>query len=186
MGKRWEIAKEFHFEYGHRVWTQELDAALSLGAECACRHLHGHSGVMKLFLVGENLRQDMVFDFKNLEFMKKFVDSILDHKMILDINDPYTKDKFISLAVNQNTDLELHPEGYYKINKAACEMWKSGPWPHRKEIAEGLVFVDFVPTSERICEWLYYIAQEKLTPHGVKVARVQFFETKKSESNFYP
>lgn len=180
----WEIAKEFHFEYGHRVWSQELDSELSLGAACACRHLHGHSGVVKVFLKGDKLIRDMVFDFKNLEFMKKFVDGVLDHKMILDIKDPYTADQLDILALKLD-DFVKHQNGYLTVSPERLQIYTNSLWSHRAEIAEGLVLVDFVPTSENLCKWFHKVAQDKLTPHGITVSRVQFFETKKSESNYY-
>ena len=87
---KWVIDKEFHFEMGHRVWAQKLDRPdLSIETECACKHLHGHSYSIKVFLGADTLDQSaMVTDFKNLNFMKEFVDGVLDHKFMIDINDP--------------------------------------------------------------------------------------------------
>jgi len=51
MSFKWNIDKEFHFEMGHRVWAQKLEHEhLSLSTECACKHLHGHSYAIKVFL----------------------------------------------------------------------------------------------------------------------------------------
>ena len=86
----WEIDKEFHFEMGHRVWAQELNRPdLSIETECACKYLHGHSYTLKVFLGSNELdRSSMVTDFKNLNFMKAFLDNTLDHQFLIDVNDP--------------------------------------------------------------------------------------------------
>ena len=55
---KWEIDKEFHFEMGHRVWAQQLNHAhLSISTECACKHLHGHSYVIKVGVGSDRLDQ---------------------------------------------------------------------------------------------------------------------------------
>ena len=84
----WTIDKSFNFEMGHRVWQQELNnPELSISTECACKHLHGHSYELKVFLKSNTLdKSSMLTDFKNLNFMKKFIDESLDHKFMIDIN----------------------------------------------------------------------------------------------------
>jgi len=89
------IDKSFSFCYGHRVHNQRLDTNFTeSGDAClACRHLHGHEGLIKVFLeeekTGINVQSTgMVTDFKHLGWFKNFIDDTLDHKMILDIKDP--------------------------------------------------------------------------------------------------
>jgi len=87
---KWTIDKSFDWCYGHRVWSQELNAEFTAdeGTCLACRHLHGHQGKLKVMLEGDELERGMVTDFKHLGWMKNFIDDVLDHKFIMYINDP--------------------------------------------------------------------------------------------------
>jgi 6-pyruvoyltetrahydropterin/6-carboxytetrahydropterin synthase len=67
---KWSIDKQFDFCYGHRVWSQELNAEFSLDSCLACRHLHGHQGKIKIYLESDSLENGMVTDFKNLNWFK--------------------------------------------------------------------------------------------------------------------
>jgi 6-pyruvoyltetrahydropterin/6-carboxytetrahydropterin synthase len=99
------IDKSFSFCYGHRVHNQSLNTKFTENNDgcLACRHLHGHEGLIKVFLeedyspeAGEisNIEKTgMVTDFKHLGWFKNFLDDVLDHKMILDINDPLNSEK---------------------------------------------------------------------------------------------
>jgi len=169
----WEIDKTFHFEMGHRVWAQKLDHAhLSLTTDCACKHLHGHSYEIKVFLGSHQLdHSSMVTDFKNLNFMKRFVDDVLDHKFMLDINDPHFKiitgmdapktiDDFANLGIefpSQDPAVQLHRDSF--------------------------VLVNFVPTSENICRYLKEYAQEQIGDIA-RVVAVELWETKKSHCRY--
>lgn len=171
----WTIDKEFHFEAGHRVWSQELKHEhLSISTDCACKHLHGHSYVVKIFLTAEQLDQSsMVTDFKNLNFMKEFLDNNLDHKFIIDINDPNFKiitgvwppdftNNFDNLGESIK-DLIMNKQLLLHLNS--------------------FVLVDFVPTSENICKYLALYAQKQLGDVA-KVSAVELWETKKSHCRF--
>ena len=84
----WKISKEFDFCYGHRVWSQTLNPEFSLDSCLKCRHLHGHQGKILVYLEADELHNGMVTDFKHLNWFKQFIDDVLDHKFILDVNDP--------------------------------------------------------------------------------------------------
>lgn len=84
----WKISKSFDFCYGHRVWSQELNPDYSLDSCLKCRHLHGHQGQVVIYLEAQKLENGMVTDFKHLSWFKAFLDDVLDHKFIIDINDP--------------------------------------------------------------------------------------------------
>lgn len=181
---KWVIDKEFSFEMGHRVWAQKLDHEhLSISTECACKHLHGHSYTIKVFLGSDTLDGSaMVTDFKNLNFMKKFVDDVLDHKFMIDVNDPnfclitgvsddfnkvrealrwQLKDtQFINLGTFQGSiqeDIQLHRNSF--------------------------VVVDFVPTSENICRYLKEYAQGVIKDVAT-VTALELWETKKSHCRY--
>ncbi len=177
---RWEIAKEFDFCYGHRVHTQTLNELLSLTSHCKCRHLHGHQGKIIVHLEGKSLdERGMLIDFVELNWFKKWVDDVIDHKMIIDRNDPGLI-AFFPLA--QHLNILWNDENCYGVIKP--EVYNGYVNKSVSEIYGGLVIVDFVPTSENICKWLHDIVQSRLQSIA-KVSRIQFFETPKSQSNYY-
>ena len=45
---QYEIAKEFTVDCAHRVYNQKLD-----GMEEKCKHIHGHTYTIKIFLTSE-------------------------------------------------------------------------------------------------------------------------------------
>lgn len=199
------IDKSFSFCYGHRVHNQRLDTKFTdKGDAClACRHLHGHEGLIKVFLeeieTGLNVRETgMVTDFKHLGWFKNFIDDVLDHKLILDIEDPLNSENLIWLLDDDekiNLDL-LHemPEGYYipnmtRIIESMEDFYMNFNGepvdsPKNKAIIEkyeGVVLVDFVPTSENIAGWLLRIAEDKMKDlPNIKVKAVEYWETPKS------
>lgn len=178
----YKIAKEFDFCYGHRVWSQELNCDFSLDSCLKCRHLHGHQGKLIIYLEAEKLEKGMVTDFKHLNWVKKFIDDVLDHKFIMDLNDPIIDHEVpIMRALRDADSLEKYPEGYYLIPNPTS--WDLNPAVGEKY--EGLVFVDFVPTSENLSKWIFDIVQEKMRKINIAVSRVQFYETPKSQSNYF-
>lgn len=197
------IDKSFNWEAGHRVWSQELDTKYTSRGDgcCACRHQHGHSYLMKVFLeetiAGNNIKDTgMVLDFKMLGFAKDFVDDVLDHKMLLDIKDPLNAESAIWVLDDDeeiDTDcLYKMPEGYWipNMNMIRESMTKFSncdnplETPKNKAILEkyeGLLFVDFLPTSENIAGWLLKVITERLKDlTDVKVTAIELWETPKS------
>ena len=199
------IDKSFSFCYGHRVHNQRLDVNFTeSGDAClACRHLHGHEGLIKVFLeedgIGTNVKDTgMVTDFKHLGWFKNFLDDTLDHKMILDIKDPLVPEE-LTWLLDDDAELDmdaLHqmPEGYWVPNmtkihdtmKMFHEKWSAEPIDSAKNKAiyekyEGLILVDFVPTSENLSGWLLSVVQNKMKDiEGVQVKAVEYWETPKS------
>lgn len=151
------ITKEFEFCYGHRVHNQTLNTEYSVDGNCACRHLHGHQGKVVVHLSEKQLTNDMVTDFKHLNWFKKWLEDNLDHKMILDEKDPLTH-----LLTNDLTDVAKWYE----------------------EIAKGLIFVPFNPTSERMAKWMFDMIADKMSKIGVQCVQVDFWETPKSKSSY--
>jgi 6-pyruvoyltetrahydropterin/6-carboxytetrahydropterin synthase len=74
------VTKELHFCYGHRL----------LDYDGKCRYLHGHNGIAVITLESQTLdRLGMVRDFSEIKrIMQHWLDSELDHKMILQRDDP--------------------------------------------------------------------------------------------------
>lgn len=176
---KWNISKEFDFCYGHRVWSQTLNSDFSLDSCLMCRHLHGHQGKIIVHLESEKLNNGMVTDFKHLNWFKKFLDDTLDHKFILDFNDPL----FETLLPHykNKTDLISFDEGYKIFDLTKLKDAKT----HLIEMYEGYIIVDFVPTSENLSAWLLNIVQKRMSKIDVKVSHVEFLETPKSKSTFY-
>jgi len=176
---KWEIDKTFHFEAGHRVWQQKLDKPeFCLTTECSCRHLHGHSYKMMVFVGADELDQSaMVTDFKNLNFVKQFVDTQLDHKFMIDVNDPNFERITGMLApakVIQNfTLLNTYINNFDELD--ADEQLH----------LNSFVLVNFCPTSEYICKYLFDWVTFKLRemPH-VTVTAVELYETAKSHCRY--
>ena len=171
----WKISKEFDFCYGHRVWSQTLNTEFSLDGCLKCRHLHGHQGKILVYLEASELTNGMVTDFKHLNWFKQFLDDVLDHKFILDINDPL----FSTLLPNiDKKDLISFKEGYKTVDLTNFKN-------ELLELYESYIIVDFVPTSENISAWLLKIVQNKMDKLNIKISKVEFLETPKSKSTFY-
>ena len=174
----YKIAKQFDFCYGHRVWSQELNLEFSLDSCLACRHLHGHQGKIIVYLAGDKLENGMVTDFKHLGWFKKWLDDTLDHKFIMDIKDPLLEHE---VPIKDNAQFEYNSEYDYYYLKNLSHLPLAV-----QEKYEGMVFVKFVPTSENLSRWLHEIIQQKMQQINITVSRVQFYETPKSQSNYYP
>jgi len=175
----WKIAKQFDFCYGHRVWSQTLDVEFSMDSCLACRHLHGHQGQLIVYLQSDKLENGMVTDFHHLNWFKVFIDKTLDHKFIIDINDPLFATLLPDYKDKQN--LLTCSDGYKRPDLSILK----GKPEHLFEMYEGYIIVDFVPTSENISTWLMGIVQEKMKKIDVKVSHIEFFETPKSRSIVY-
>ena len=221
MSKKWKIDKQFSFCYGHRVWSQQLEVEYCErgDANTKCRHLHGHEGLVHVFLEATNLERGMVTDFKHLGWLKNFLDDVIDHKFIIDMNDPHFESiingriggqlkhnkgvptggfhtiERLDLPRQEGSTrqlplIEIKVDGVdkvlgWKVDTSASttlreETFLQGP---EKEFYDGFVIVDFVPTSEHLCEWLFDIAQSKMANLGVKVKQVDWWETPKSRSS---
>ena len=75
-----KVTKEIHFCYGHRL----------LNYEGKCRFLHGHNAKVEIDLSSESLdHRGMVIDFNDVKrALQGWIDSALDHKMLLNKADP--------------------------------------------------------------------------------------------------
>ncbi len=76
----YQVTRIIHFCYGHRL----------LKYEGKCRHPHGHNGVLEITIASSGLDSlGMVIDFEEIKKkIQVWVDSELDHKMILNEEDP--------------------------------------------------------------------------------------------------
>ena len=192
MGK-WVIDKQFSFCYGHRVWTQKLvaDYCEKGDTACKCRHLHGHEGLVHVFLEGDELERGMVTDFKHLGWLKNFLDKVVDHRFIIDKNDPMfgqlvdavyrdlsgkTTLKFKDVYVPGTNHLAGH-----ELDLSDVAALADTP---DYEVLEGYFVVDFTPTSENLSKWVFDCAQAKMAGLGIKVYQIDWYETPKSRSSY--
>ena len=196
----WVIDKSFDYCYGHRVWSQTLDPKYSLDSCLACRHLHGHQGKVKLFLGANNLKHGMVTDFKHTNIFKKWLDDTLDHKFIIDMNDPLFEDlagdlclseknkrTFDDLMVTVNTEYNFAIPDLEQL--MALNVWDKLRDDQKQAIFEkyeGIIIVDFIPTSENICKFIYEVANKMLNGLGIDVVAVEYWETPKSHCRYQP
>ena len=175
----WKIQKAFEFCYGHRVWGQKLDPQLSRNAPCKCRHLHGHEARVELQLSGARLDDTaMVTDFNNLNFLKHFLDTYVDHKFIIDCNDPL----YLAMVGVEVKDLSLIPMPTKDL--FAAKVLPSGDPSPTAEYLNSFIVVDFCPTSENLSKWIFSYAQAVLEGTAV-VESVTWHESPKSQATYY-
>lgn len=184
-----KIHKQFSFAYGHRVWSQTLDKEYSIDDCLACRHLHGHEGLVTVVLSAENLQRGMVIDFKYLNWFKQWVDDVVDHKFIIDINDPMFEritGRKINYVKNRRTVAGSSSSeiGYLPLI-ASMNPEFTEEQDIDNEITESFVVVDFVPTSENISKWFYNVIKEKMSKLDLVVDSVAFNETPKSQAVYH-
>ena len=198
---KWTIDKQFDFCFGHRVWSQALDTKYSLDGCLACRHLHGHQGKVKLFLGANELEKGMVTDFKHTNIFKKWLDDVMDHKFIIDMNDPLINSLCSEMLFEDSLDDALSNTirdkdyGYIRFSENYVEeVLATSDFHHLNngqkqaimEKYEGLIIVDFVPTSENLCKWWYEVANKMLNGLGIDVVAVEYWETPKSHCRYQP
>lgn len=180
----WIIDKTFEFCYGHRVWTQKLDGEYADDLKCACRHLHGHEAKLQVYLTSDNLDvTGMVTDFRHLEWLKRWVNEYIDHRFVIDRNDPLYKGLLGTTfplidVVIPGTDFVAGKQ--FDVNNLGMSKQSA-----QYEFYEGFLVVDFVPTSENLSAWMAKIVNAKMSKLGVKVHHIDWWETPKSRSTFY-
>lgn len=167
----YSITKQFDFCYGHRIWNQQL----SNNAECKCRRFHGHSGQVDITLSGDSLTQGMLLDFNELKPIKEFINTVIDHRFLLDINDPIL-DLWLKNQGMSWDDLGYMVDDYWVVDSSTIHSTLELEW------FDSLVIIDFVPTSEHLAQWLF-----KTTQHHVKLAHgllcdVTWHESTKSKA----
>lgn len=190
----YQIDKQFDFCYSHRVYVQRLNKEYCAEGDynVKCRHIHGHQGKIHLFAEASELDdRSMVIDFKEMGFLKDFIDSYIDHKFIIDYRDPMfdhlVTDLYKSVSNNPViTYIDIMIPGTSLLAGKVIDLKDLQHLANTPtfEILEGYFVVDFVPTSERLSKWIFDIAQEKLNGLGAVVARVDWWETPKSRSSW--
>ena len=90
------IAKTYKFEYAHRIFNQKKTVS---NPETKCRNLHGHSGVVKIYITKDVLDEcGMIVDFTNLKPIKKYIADLYDHAIIVSCEDKELIDSLHKLS----------------------------------------------------------------------------------------
>jgi 6-pyruvoyltetrahydropterin/6-carboxytetrahydropterin synthase len=134
-----------------------------------------------VFLTADKLdNTGMVTDFRHLEWLKKWINTYIDHQFVIDRNDPLYS-KIIG-------DRKLIPVLIPDTNVVAgwhldlSDLEEKTP---EYEYYEGFMVVDFVPTSEKLSEWMANLVEAKMSKLGVTVHHIDWWETPKSRSVYY-
>ena len=109
----YKVTKTIEFCYGHRL----------LNYQGKCRYLHGHNGKVEIELAAEALdRRGMVRDFVEIkQSIQRWIDTTLDHKMILPKDDPpvaaLTRLKEPLFLIDENPTAEALAKLIYDVAK---------------------------------------------------------------------
>jgi 6-pyruvoyltetrahydropterin/6-carboxytetrahydropterin synthase len=163
---RFLVTREIGIDMGHRVPTHMSK----------CNNIHGHryrilvtcATISHLHLSGE--QKDMVVDFGFLkEVMMSEIDAKCDHGMMLWIDDPwlpkFLEENYSIQSIRQQLDLP-----------GAREVCIRGV----KDVQTKLVIVPFIPTAERIAQWIFQSLErhvESISKGMAHLHKVEIFET---------
>jgi len=159
---RYEITKVYRFEAGHRVWNQNLaqgrGSSLS-GNACPPENKCRH-------LHGHSYVVEITIG-----------SDTLDADMVMDFY-------HLKSAIKELID--------YRLDHSFIVDKNDPLFPKLKEMAEQfglkLFVVDFVPTAERLAEFIYKYLEQKFKEAGVKdvsVVKVAVWETATSKAEYY-
>ena len=169
------VTKEFPFEMAHALWNYDGP----------CRNVHGHSYRLFVTLSGVPLEEEgnpkngMVIDFNELKVIKEFLDGFVDHRFLIDIEDPLLKSWMEKYGLKME-DLKVNDAGFV-FNQSClqdqCEI----------EFFDSFVILPFVPTSENLALWLFSVVEglvhkvNKELGKRVKMVKLRWWE---SDSSF--
>lgn len=199
------ISKTFKFDAGHRVPTQHLDIKHSCNAPNKCRHIHGHEYKVDVCLTSSMLHDGMVMDFNNLNFFKRFIDKVLDHKFIIWVED----DLLINMFFKDNDEI-MKSINKFKLDKDTCDDGITNKFKLDKsennyddililqgrdisddlnvrDLYESFVIVKFIPTAEELSYFLYkqiynYFEENGLSTYMIESVTVH--ETSTSSATY--
>jgi len=185
---KYKISKSFDFCYGHRVYTQDVDPDYAGSFECPCQRIHGHQGKITVEMSIDKLDQrGFVVDFKELSFIKYFIDNNLDHRFIVSVQDPgFQKLVGIDPLYTIKEDSELVIPIHLHSNELMGYRFDIDN-PHIKMDANHLnsfVVVDFNPTSEELAKWIYEGLEKVFdqSPFNCQMSSVEWSETPKTKA----
>jgi len=176
----YKLSKSFDFCYGHRVYSQDVVAKYAGNSDCPCHRIHGHQGKASIHMEAAKLdHRDFVIDFKELGFVKRFLDDNIDHRFIVSTKDPEFE-RLVGISVD---GIENHVRPVYLLDGEVLMGYRiiiGGVDEH----LDSFFVVDFNPTSEKLAEWLYCGIHDLITrsPFGCHVDYVEWSETPKTSA----
>jgi 6-pyruvoyltetrahydropterin/6-carboxytetrahydropterin synthase len=104
----------------------------------------------------------------------------------VDINAPANFDTFSHFWSDENNSFKPNTlikkeEGNWIVNP---EVYKDMPEILQTKY-ESYVIVPFVPTSEQLSRWMYDVMTSLMLSTGVKVHKIEWYETPKSRATYY-
>ena len=190
------ITKKINFVAGHRVHSQNLPKSLGPNK---CRFLHGHEYMLELFITSDLDESGMVLDFTFFNYLNDFIQRFIDHRFILDINDPLfdsitgvTSKKIAKCLVYYtitvidgkielvSTDKENSLFSKFNRYSLFNNCYKEFSDEHK----QSFIIVDFVPTAENLCNWFVKIFDRMKTigliPTKIQLSKIRLYETQKA------
>lgn len=185
------ITKRINFVAGHRVHSQNLPKSLGPNK---CRFLHGHEYMLELFITSDLDESGMVLDFTFFNYLNDFIQRFIDHKFILDINDPLfdsitgvTSKLDWSRCLVHCTITEI--DGKIELvstdkEKSLFSKFNGYCEGFSDEHKQSFIIVDFVPTAENLCNWFVKIFDRMKTigliPAKIQLSKIRLYETQKA------
>ena len=167
------ISKEFTVDFGHRIWTQEVDKQLSNNAQNKCRFLHGHTAKIVVNIVGDTLEGGMVTDFNNLNWFKEWLDEWIDHRFVIDTNDPMMNLLYLKYEIDLIRS---------KVKLLSFIKYNNEGGGFNPDYMGSFTFINCIPSAENMARLLYNFVQGKIGKHKIKIHSVEFWETPKSKA----
>ena len=131
--KIFKLTKDFRFETAHRLSKDYLGK---------CSNIHGHSWNGEIAVTAPKLDVfDMAIDFSDIKEFCKMVESKLDHKLILWVNDPL-------VPLLQDADTEVFTMQKNPTSEALAEMIYNWAVDYFKDVYEETVEVAYVRIEE--------------------------------------
>jgi 6-pyruvoyltetrahydropterin/6-carboxytetrahydropterin synthase len=187
------VTKKINFVAGHRVHSQNLPKSLGPNK---CRFLHGHEYVLELFVTSDLDESGMVLDFTFFNYLNDFIQRFIDHRFILDINDPLFAS--ITGVINNRLDCRSKCLVHYTITemdgkieltstdkeKSLFSTFNRYYREFNDEHKQSFIIVDFVPTAENLCYWFAKVFDRMKTigliPANIQLSKIRLHETQKA------
>lgn len=174
--------KTLNFCYGHRVYSPELDIYPKENLQCKCKHLHGHEARVQIFLEFDIINVDTVLDCSSLDWLDQWINKFIDHRFIIDINDP-----LYARLINKDVeivDVLLPDTGLFvgfvpKLDNIKKDALKD-------DLYGSFFIVNFIPTFENLSSWIFGIVESKMKPLNINIVRVEWQCTYNSKISYYP
>jgi len=162
------ITGSIHIQFGHHV----------RGHEGPCISLHGHTWKFEICAASETLdNQGFVLDFDRMQaLVLDPCHQLLDHSLA------------VGVATWEDTKSDLASIGEKLVasrmetlgNLGTCQAMLAGELCGARNERPGGIKVSvfpFTPTSERLAEWLYRVAEKSIADQRVRILTARIYES---------